>query len=256
MTVYAFPSITPSSSNVELITNTRTFQSPITGAVQTVGRKGSMWKITMQFNNLKDADRATMKAFLTKLNGQEHRMYLNDHSAQRRGSAGASDTLLVNGASQTGRILQADGAPATAVTSYFKAGDYLSFNNEFHIVTEDVDVSSSGAFSFTAPATEIASGLSYTIVTVGTTDFTAIGASANTVGTTFTSTGVGEGTGTASTPGIPLAPPIRKPTTDNDPIDYALPVFGVFMLASASSWDTQPGLVSNFQIEAVEDVLA
>ena len=84
MTVYAFPSITPTSSTVELVTNTRTFKSPLTNAVQTVGRKGSLWKISMQFNNLQGADRATMKAFLAKLNGQEHRMYLNDHGAQRR----------------------------------------------------------------------------------------------------------------------------------------------------------------------------
>lgn len=41
-------------------------------------------------------------------------------------------------------------------------------------------------------------GLSYTIATVGTTDFTAIGASANTVGITFKATGVGSGTGTAT----------------------------------------------------------
>lgn len=40
-------------------------------------------------------------------------------------------------------------------------------------------------------------GRRYQIVTVGTTDFTAIGASANTVGTFFTATGVGTGTGTA-----------------------------------------------------------
>ena len=37
----------------------------------------------------------------------------------------------------------------------------------------------------------------YKIVSVGTTDFTAIGASANTVGTVFTATGAGSGTGTA-----------------------------------------------------------
>lgn len=37
----------------------------------------------------------------------------------------------------------------------------------------------------------------YEIVTVGTTDFTAIGASANTVGVVFTATGAGSGTGTA-----------------------------------------------------------
>jgi len=30
----------------------------------------------------------------------------------------------------------------------------------------------------------------------------------------------------------------------------------VFMLASSASWDTKPGLVSSFTIDAVEDVLA
>ena len=215
MTVYAFPSITPSSSSVELITNTRTFQSPITGAVQTVGRKGSMWKISMKFNNLSGADRATMKAFVTKLNGQEHRMYLNDHSAQRRGSAGSSDSLAVNGAGQTGSILVADGATA-GVSNYFRAGDYLSFNNELHVVTEDVDSITGGTFQFEKPNNDLT---------------------------------------TTTTAGIPLAPPIRKATNNDDVIDYVLPVFGVFMLTSASSWDTKPGLISNFTIEAVEDVL-
>jgi len=38
----------------------------------------------------------------------------------------------------------------------------------------------------------------HTIVTVGSTDFTAIGASANTVGIVFTATAVGSGTGTAT----------------------------------------------------------
>jgi len=42
-------------------------------------------------------------------------------------------------------------------------------------------------------------GVSYTILTVGTTDFTLIGASANTIGVIFTATGVGSGTGTATT---------------------------------------------------------
>jgi hypothetical protein len=41
-------------------------------------------------------------------------------------------------------------------------------------------------------------GKKYKIVSLGTTNFVAIGASANTVGTTFTATGVGSGTGTAS----------------------------------------------------------
>jgi hypothetical protein len=41
-------------------------------------------------------------------------------------------------------------------------------------------------------------GISYTILTVGTTNFTAIGAASNTVGVVFTATGVGSGTGTAT----------------------------------------------------------
>jgi hypothetical protein len=42
-------------------------------------------------------------------------------------------------------------------------------------------------------------GTEYTILTVGTTDFTLIGASSNTVGVVFTATGVGSGNGTATT---------------------------------------------------------
>jgi hypothetical protein len=41
-------------------------------------------------------------------------------------------------------------------------------------------------------------GVSYTILTVGTTDYTLIGASANSVGAVFTATDIGSGTGTAN----------------------------------------------------------
>lgn len=42
-------------------------------------------------------------------------------------------------------------------------------------------------------------GTTYVITTIGTTNFTLIGASANTIGVVFTATGVGAGTGTATT---------------------------------------------------------
>jgi len=206
MTVYMFPSITPSSTTFELVTNTRTFQSPLTNAIQTLGRKGSLWKVTMIFNNLSGNDRAIMQAFLTKLNGQEHRMYLQDHAAVKRGVAPSSpaDTLVVSSAGQTGSTLNASGATASR-TGYFKAGDYIAFNNELHMVTDDCNSTAS-----------------------------------NTVA-------------------IPIAPPIRKPTeTTNgqDTIDYLQPVFGVFMLSNSASWGTQPGIISSFTVEAIEDVLA
>ena len=57
----------------------------------------------------------------------------------------------------------------------------------------------------------------YKIVTVGTTDFTLIGAGANTVDTVFTATGVGSGNGTARQTGYYLvftsAPDAGKPIT-------------------------------------------
>lgn len=55
------------------------------------------------------------------------------------------------------------------------------------------------SFLKTTPVTSGAfvAGQTYQITTIGTTDFTTIGATANNVGTVFTATGVGSGTGTA-----------------------------------------------------------
>lgn len=50
----------------------------------------------------------------------------------------------------------------------------------------------------TANATDLVSGAAVTILTVGTTDFTLIGAASNTVGVSFTATGAGTGTGTVT----------------------------------------------------------
>jgi len=62
------------------------------------------------------------------------------------------------------------------------------------LAIDDKYVGANGV-TFTAGGFEI--GKQYEIVSVGTTDFTLIGASANTVGVEFTATGVGSGTGTA-----------------------------------------------------------
>jgi len=69
-------------------------------------------------------------------------------------------------------------------------------------IGDDITFTSAGTFAgVVSPATVAAgsftTGQSYTIVTIGTTDFTAIGATANVVGFTFTATGAGAGTGTA-----------------------------------------------------------
>lgn len=144
MTTYVFPSITPTSQTFELITNTRTYSSPLTNAVQTAGRRGALWKATLAFNNLQGDDRATMQAFVTQLNGQEHRFLLHDHSYTLRGAA--TGNLRVAGAGQTGNTLTCDGANGTVV-KLFKAGDYITQHNQLHIITADVDSNSSGQFT-------------------------------------------------------------------------------------------------------------
>ena len=199
MTTYTFPAITPASTSFELVTNTKTFRSPLTNSVQTASRKGSLWKVSMSFKNLHGSQRAEMQAFLAKLNGQEHRFYLQDHSFARRGTGGG--TILVRGAGQTGSTLEVDGA-SFSVTNYLRAGDYVAFNNELHMVTADCD----------------SNGLGYV--------------------------------------SIPIAPSIRKPTIDNDLVDYNVPVLGVFMLGSNSGWTNDPAGLSSFSFDAVEDVLA
>ena len=62
-----------------------------------------------------------------------------------------------------------------------------------HIGT-DAPNSSPASFA----ATALVTGTVYQILTVGTSDFTLVGASANTVGTIFTATGATTGTGTVS----------------------------------------------------------
>lgn len=59
-------------------------------------------------------------------------------------------------------------------------------------------IHSEGAAATARVATTLVATVQYQIVTVGTTDFTLIGASANTVGLTFQASGAGLGTGTAA----------------------------------------------------------
>ena len=205
MTTYTFPDITPSRSSWELVSNSRMFVSPLTNAVQTASRKGSFWKISMTFNNLSGTDRSVMQAFLTKLNGREHRFLVYDHSHTRRGTG--SDATLVAAADQSGTTLSCTGGPTTQ-SGYAKAGDYLRVNNELHI-----------------------------IVPSGNTDDESYSTSSGNV--TFT-----------------IAPPIRNTTSAGDDVVIAGNVQGIFMLTSAAGWDSSPGVVSSFTIEAIEDVLA
>jgi hypothetical protein len=80
----------------------------------------------------------------------------------------------------------------TITTTVYVNGVALA-SNDYTIVaaalTLPVSIYIAGSFAI---------ALTYTIVSVGSTDFTLIGATSNTIGTIFTATGVGSGTGTAA----------------------------------------------------------
>ena len=164
MTTFAFPSIIPTSSSFELVTNTKTFRSPITNAVQTSSRQGSLWRVGMSFNNLSGNDRSEMQAFLAKLNGQEHRFLLHDHSYTRRGVG--FGTLTINGAGQSGANLVCL-TTGTSITGYVKAGDYVSFNNELHMVTTDANSNEFGNITI-----KIAPPIRKPTINAGSVDYT------------------------------------------------------------------------------------
>ena len=84
------------------------------------------------------------------------------------------------------------GSTFTLDTTYNFTGDNATAGNNVFIsyIDELADSAPVAAGSFVTDD-------EYIIVTVGTTDFTAIGAASNTVGVIFTATGAGTGTGTA-----------------------------------------------------------
>jgi len=142
MTVYTFPDITPTSQTFELVTNTKTFQSPLSNAIQTVSRKGSYWKTSMTFSNLTDDDRGILQGFISKLDGQTHRMRIRDYGQPFRGNAPSGDSATIYDARSGDYIVLDDVTPS--IGDYLKAGDYISFNNELHIVTQDALSNSAG----------------------------------------------------------------------------------------------------------------
>lgn len=142
MTTYSFPSIVPSASTWTLESNTATHVSPLSGAIQTLDRGGERWRVRLQFQNLTGADKAEMQAFMTKLNGQQHRFTLHDHSRVQRGSFGG--TPLVDGAGQTGTSIDIDGCSAS-VTNWIRAGDMFEVNGDLKMCVADANSSAGGA---------------------------------------------------------------------------------------------------------------
>ena len=119
-------------------------------------------------------------------------------------SAGGSSTPVWANGFVTGMIMMWSGTIATIPTGWLLCNGSSGtpdLRNRFIVgaYADDSGVAKAKIEQSIVTAGAFVIGTSYVIESVGTTDFTLIGAAANTVGTTFTATGGGTGTGTART---------------------------------------------------------
>jgi hypothetical protein len=129
------------------------------------------------------------------------------------GSAGTSGQVLLSAGSGTptwgagfvtGMIMMWSGTIATIPTGWLLCNGSSGtpdLRNQFIVgaFADDAGVAKAKIEQSIVTAGAFVIATSYVIESIGDTDFTLIGAAANTVGTTFTATGGGAGTGTART---------------------------------------------------------
>lgn len=148
MTTLTWPLLTrvaPGSLDWSLAANTQSFQSPLSGSVQTVEMPGARWKASFMLENLTEADSALLQATLVQLRGRSGRIALHNFArAQPRGTL--TGTPLVMGASQTGNALIIDDC---AVGATLKAGDFIGVNSELKMVVADATANGSGQMTLT-----------------------------------------------------------------------------------------------------------
>ena len=109
--------------------------------------------------------------------------------------SGATLGVIYIGNTDTRRAKRTSYTNNTTAIEFDTVGNYDLDGDSFSGNTYDIE-NSDNASTITAGSFVV--GRAYKILTVGTTDFTAIGSANNTIGTKFVATGVGTGTGTAT----------------------------------------------------------
>lgn len=151
MTIYTFPALakvpTPAEIDWSLISNTQSFTSPLSGAVQTVEMPGARWRVAFTLSVLDTSDSALLRSFLAMLRGQSGRFYLwNMGCPIPRGAA--TGTPVVSGAAQTGTTLVTSGW-AISTANILRAGDYFTVNSELKMLVADASSNGSGVATLT-----------------------------------------------------------------------------------------------------------
>lgn len=128
-------------------------RSPFTFAGQAQASAGQMWAADVTLPPMNRADAEQWVAWLTSLRGQFGTFIMGDPvAAIARGTARGTDTVTVNGASQTGQDLNITSNQLSA-TGYLLAGDYIQLGTgsttSLHKVLVDANTDVSGNATLT-----------------------------------------------------------------------------------------------------------
>jgi hypothetical protein len=128
-------------------------RSPFTFSGQAQASAGQMWQADIQLPPMKYADAEQWIAWLVSLRGQFGTFTMGDPMrCIARGIARGTDTVTVNGGSQTGQDLNIT-SDQTSETGYLKAGDYIQLGSgssaTLHKVLVDANTDSGGNASLT-----------------------------------------------------------------------------------------------------------
>lgn len=155
MTLYAFPASIPSQTVWSWMSDQRQLPSFLGGSLQRVDFNGGRWSVEMTLPPLTGDDSRLFRNWLLKMSEPDGWGQVIDHSYTRAGAGGGS--LLIKGASQTGKTLAMDGA-TVSVTDYLKAGDRLGLaDGQVVEVANDVNSDASGNVTVTLVKPLIAS---------------------------------------------------------------------------------------------------
>lgn len=141
----AFPSsVGPTSVRWGEINNVAETRSPYSGTVQSYDYQTGFWTLTVELSNLTRAEAAPFIGFWSSLRGRYGTFTFGDTIfANPTGSGVGVSSPKVNGASQTGFSLVADGFP-TSTTGILLPSDMIQIENSIYRVLKSVDSDGSG----------------------------------------------------------------------------------------------------------------
>ena len=117
-------------------------ESPFTNQEQVYEHNGSQWRATFTLPPMKKESAAQWLAFLMLLRGRRGTFKMGDQD-RKTIQGTATETILVNGAAQTGNAINLDGFTASRA-NVFLAGDYIQINSYLYMISANVTADGSG----------------------------------------------------------------------------------------------------------------